>query len=244
MWNLHHRILGLLLLLLQFSNLSAQSSYRDYMRSGNRLFRDSVFAKSEVDYRKVVELAPRFPQGYYNLGNALLWQQKPQDAMKEYEKVVKLETNKSRLATTYHNMGVILQSQKQYAPAIECYKNALRNRPSDEGSRYNLVLCQYLLKKNPQDNKDQNNSKENKDGSGQNKEEDKKSEKKDQQQQNKEKKEDKKQGQQNQQQNQNKMSKQNAEQLLNAAMQDEKATQDKVKKAMSQPQRRRLEKQW
>ncbi len=244
MWNLHHRILGLLLLLLQFSNLSAQSSYRDYMRSGNRLFRDSVFAKSEVDYRKVVELAPRFPQGYYNLGNALLWQQKPKDAMKEYEKVVKLETNKSRLATTYHNMGVILQSQKQYAPAIECYKNALRNRPSDEGSRYNLVLCQYLLKKNPQDNKDQNNSKENKDGSGQNKEEDKKSEKKDQQQQNKEKKEDKKQGQQNQQQNQNKMSKQNAEQLLNAAMQDEKATQDKVKKAMSQPQRRRLEKQW
>lgn len=244
MWNLHHRILGLLLLLLQFSNLSAQSSYRDYMRSGNRLFRDSVFAKSEVDYRKVVELAPRFPQGYYNLGNALLWQQKPKDAMKEYEKVVKLETNKSRLATTYHNMGVILQSQKQYAPAIECYKNALRNRPSDEGSRYNLVLCQYLLKKNPQDNKDQNNSKENKDGSGQNKEEDKKSEKKDQQQQNKEKKEDKRQGQQNQQQNQNKMSKQNAEQLLNAAMQDEKATQDKVKKAMSQPQRRRLEKQW
>lgn len=244
MWNLHHRILGLLLLLLQFSNLSAQSSYRDYMRSGNRLFRDSVFAKSEVDYRKVVELAPRFPQGYYNLGNALLWQQKPKDAMKEYEKVVKLETNKSRLATTYHNMGVILQSQKQYAPAIECYKNALRNRPSDEGSRYNLVLCQYLLKKNPQDNKDQNNSKENKDGSGQNKEEDKKSEKKDQQQQNKEKKEDKKQGQQNQQQNQNKMSKQNAEQLLNAAMQDEKATQDKMKKAMSQPQRRRLEKQW
>ena len=244
MWNLHHRILGLLLLLLQFSNLSAQSSYRDYMRSGNRLFRDSVFAKSEVDYRKVVELAPRFPQGYYNLGNALLWQQKPKDAMKEYEKVVKLETNKSRLATTYHNMGVILQSQKQYAPAIESYKNALRNRPSDEGSRYNLVLCQYLLKKNPQDNKDQNNSKENKDGSGQNKEEDKKSEKKDQQQQNKEKKEDKKQGQQNQQQNQNKMSKQNAEQLLNAAMQDEKATQDKVKKAMSQPQRRRLEKQW
>lgn len=244
MWNLHHRILGLLLLLLQFSNLSAQSSYCDYMRSGNRLFRDSVFAKSEVDYRKVVELAPRFPQGYYNLGNALLWQQKPKDAMKEYEKVVKLETNKSRLATTYHNMGVILQSQKQYAPAIECYKNALRNRPSDEGSRYNLVLCQYLLKKNPQDNKDQNNSKENKDGSGQNKEEDKKSEKKDQQQQNKEKKEDKKQGQQNQQQNQNKMSKQNAEQLLNAAMQDEKATQDKVKKAMSQPQRRRLEKQW
>ena len=40
------------------------------------------------------------------------------------------------------------------------------------------------------------------------------------------------------------MSKENAEQLLNAAMQNEKATQDKIKKAMSQPQKRRLEKQW
>lgn len=243
MWSLRHRIILVLFALMQISYVSAQS-YRDYMRSGNRLFRDSLYTKSEVDYRKVIELAPRFAQGYFNLGNALLWQQKPKDAMKEYEKAVKVETNKSRLATIYHNMGVILQSQKQYGPAIECYKNALRNRPEDDGTRYNLVLCQYLLKKSPQDQQDQNNNQENKDGSGQNKEEDQKSDKKDkQQQQNKQDEKEQNKGKQDQQ-NQNKMSKENAEQLLNAAMQDEKATQDKIKKAMSQPQKRRLEKQW
>lgn len=243
MWSLRHRIILVLFALTQISNVSAQS-YRDYMRSGNRLFRDSLYTKSEVDYRKVVELAPRFAQGYFNLGNALLWQQKPKEAMQEYEKAVKVETNKSRLATIYHNMGVILQSQKQYGPAIECYKNALRNRPDDDGTRYNLVLCQYLLKKNPQDKQDQNSNQENKDGSGQNKQEDKKSDKKDkQQQQNKQDEKDQNKGKQDQQ-NQNKMSKENAEQLLNAAMQEEKATQDKIKKAMSQPQKRRLEKQW
>lgn len=243
MWSLRHRIILVLFALTQISNVSAQS-YRDYMRSGNRLFRDSLYTKSEVDYRKVVELAPRFAQGYFNLGNALLWQQKPKEAMQEYEKAVKVETNKSRLATIYHNMGVILQSQKQYGPAIECYKNALRNRPEDDGTRYNLVLCQYLLKKNPQDKQEQNSNQENKDGSGQNKQEDKKSDKKDkQQQQNKQDEKDQNKGKQDQQ-NQNKMSKENAEQLLNAAMQEEKATQDKIKKAMSQPQKRRLEKQW
>lgn len=243
MWSLRHRIILVLFALTQISNVSAQS-YRDYMRSGNRLFRDSLYTKSEVDYRKVVELAPRFAQGYFNLGNALLWQQKPKEAMQEYEKAVKVETNKSRLATIYHNMGVILQSQKQYGPAIECYKNALRNHPEDDGTRYNLVLCQYLLKKNPQDKQDQNSNQENKDGSGQNKQEDKKSDKKDkQQQQNKQDEKDQNKGKQDQQ-NQNKMSKENAEQLLNAAMQEEKATQDKIKKAMSQPQKRRLEKQW
>lgn len=40
------------------------------------------------------------------------------------------------------------------------------------------------------------------------------------------------------------MSKDNAEQLLNAAMQQEKATQQKLKKAEQQRRSRQLEKQW
>ena len=43
---------------------------------------------------------------------------------------------------------------------------------------------------------------------------------------------------------QNRMSKENAEQLLNAAMQDEKQTQQRLKKAMSQPKRKTLDKNW
>ena len=40
------------------------------------------------------------------------------------------------------------------------------------------------------------------------------------------------------------MSKDNAEQLLNAAVQEEKGTQKRLKKAMQQPRSRRLEKNW
>ena len=40
------------------------------------------------------------------------------------------------------------------------------------------------------------------------------------------------------------MSKENAEQLLNAAMQQEKQTQDRMKKAQQQPRRRQLQKNW
>ena len=123
---------------------------RDYLRSGNRLYRDSMYTKAEVDYRKAIEANSRFPQAHFNLGNALLRQQKPKEAMQAYEQAVKVETNKGRLASIYHNMGVILQSQKQFGPAIECYKNALRRNPADNESRYNLVLCQHQLKNNPQ----------------------------------------------------------------------------------------------
>ena len=40
------------------------------------------------------------------------------------------------------------------------------------------------------------------------------------------------------------MSRENAEQLLQAAQQEEKQTQDKVNKAQQKPQRRQLQKQW
>ena len=201
---------------------------RDYLRSGNRLYRDSMYTKAEVDYRIAIEANGRFPQAHFNLGNALLRQQKPKEAMQAYEQAVKVETNKGRLASIYHNMGVILQSQKQFGPAIECYKNALRRNPADNESRYNLVLCQHQLKNNPQQDQ-QNDNKENKDGKDKNKEEDKNSSKKDKQE-NKDKKEN--------------MSKENAEQLLNAAMQDEKDTQERIRKAMAKPRQRKLEKQW
>ena len=40
------------------------------------------------------------------------------------------------------------------------------------------------------------------------------------------------------------MSKENAEQLLNAAMQQEKQTQERLNKAQQQPQRRQVLKNW
>lgn len=223
------------------SVLWAQHTDRDYLRHGNRLYRDSAYTKAEVDYRKAIELNGRSPQAYFNLGNALLRQQKPKEAMQAYEQAVKVETHKGRLASIYHNMGVILQSQKQFGPAIECYKNALRKNPSDNESRYNLVLCQHQLKNNPQ--QDQQGGKDNKDGKDKSKEENQNSKKEDQQK--KDKKEEQKQEQQQQaRQNEENMSKENAEQLLNAAMQDEKETQERIRKAMAKPRQRKLEKQW
>lgn len=213
-----------------------QKNSRDYLRSGNRLYRDSLYMKSEVDYRKALELDSRSARTYYNLGNALLFQQKPKEAMESYEQAVKFETNKMRQAHIYHNMGVILQSQKQFGPAIECYKEALRRNPADDETRYNLALCQYQQKNNPQDeqggSEDQNGDKQ------------KEQDKEQQENQKQENQKQEQQQQQPQQPNEENMSKENAEQLLKAAMQNEKNTQERLNKSMQRPQQRRLEKQW
>ena len=213
------------------SYLSPLTSYsqtdRQYVRQGNKLYRSGDFANAEVSYRKAIEKNPRNPQAAYNLGNALMAQKKDSAAIEQFQNAAKLETNPLRKYRAFHNMGVICQGHKMYAEAIEAYKNALRLNPEDNETRYNLVLCKH--QKNKQDQNQQQNQDQNK--------QDKKDDKKDQDKQDQNK-------QEKQKEQKPQMSKDNAEQLLNAAMQQEKQTQDRLKKAQQQPQRRQVLKNW
>lgn len=226
----------ILLMLLTVSAVAfGQKTDRDYLRSGNKLYKDSLFVKAEVDYRKALEVNPKSSAAMYNLGNALLMQQKAQEAMEQYQAASRLEKDKAKLAQIYHNMGVILQSSKKLPECIEAYKESLRNNPHDNETRYNLALAQKQLKdqqQNQNQDKQQEQKQDQKQGEQQQNKDQQDQDKKDQQQNN-----------QQQQQNQNEMSKENAEQLLNAAMQDEKNVQDKVKKQI-QIQGKKLDKDW
>ena len=219
---------------------SAQKIERDYIRKGNRLFNDSVFVDAEVNYRKALEVNPKSTVSMYNLGNTLSQQQKFKDAMEQYVAAGKIEKDKMKLAHIYHNMGVLFQAGKDYAQAVEAYKMSLRNNPKDDETRYNLALAQKMLKDQQQNqqNQDQNQD-QNKD-----EQEKKHDQQKDQNKQNDQKKDDQQQQPPKPEKKDNEMSKENAEQLLNSVMQDEKDTQDKVKKQQQVIQGGRLEKDW
>ena len=233
---LNNKYILLLFWALMSGNVLAQKAERDYIRKGNRLFRDSAPVDAEVKYRKALESNPKSTVSMYNLGNALSQQQKFQDAMEQYSAASKIEKDKLKLAQIYHNMGVILQSGKDYAKAIEAYKMSLRNNPSDNETRYNLALSQKLLKDQ------QNNQNQNKDDKQQqNKEQDQNKEKQQDQKQDNDKQQQPPQNDKKQDKN---MSKENAEQLLKSVMQDEKNVQEKVKKQQKVVQDGRLEKDW
>ena len=53
-----------------------KGSERDHIRRGNKLYNDSLFVKAEVEYRKALDANPGSTEAMYNLGNALLMQQK------------------------------------------------------------------------------------------------------------------------------------------------------------------------
>lgn len=226
----------------------AQKTDRDFVRRGNNLYEDSLFVDAEVEYRRALDVNPKSIEAMYNLGNALLMQQKAQEAMEQYANaatmipkneraIAQTEEDKSKLAQIYHNMGVILQSSKQLDPCIEAYKNSLRNNPKDHETRYNLTLA--MKQKQQQEQQQQNQEQE------QQQEEKKEQEQEQEQNQDNQQQEQQEQQQQQQQeQEQHEMSKENAEQMLKAIMQDEKDIQEKVQKAMQEVQPRKFEKDW
>lgn len=221
----------MILMLLAVASASFAQNDRDYIRRGNRLYRAKKFNKAEVEYRKAVAANSENPQAVYNLGCAMMMIQKDSVAVTYFERASQLEQNKLRRAKSNHNIGVILQNHKMYDKAIEAYKNALRDNPNDNETRYNLALCKKLLKKQPKD----------KDRKKDNKNKDKKQNKQDKDRNNDKKDDNNKQKEQPRMEH---MSKDNAEQLLNAAMQDEKQTQQRLQKAMQRPRRNRSQKNW
>lgn len=232
------KVVAVLMMLCMGGHVQAQTD-RQFIREGNRAYKIQKWSQAETQYRKAYSKNAKNPQAIYNLGCALMMQQKDSMALQHFANAAKLESNKVRQAKSYHNMGVIMQNHRDYGKAIACYKMALRNTPQDNETRYNLALCKKLLKNQPQQNK--NNQDKNKNGKNKNKDKKNDSDKnKDKQNKDQNKNDQNKQNQQNQ----DKMSKENAEQLLNAAVQQEQATKQKLQKAMSQPRRKAYQKNW
>jgi len=240
------KTVSVFILLMTTMSMQAQTD-RQFITQGNRLFRQGKYAEAEVLYRKALEKNPKNPQAVYNLGNALLFQKKDSAALVQYQQTSKIEKNKTRLAKSFHNMGVIFQTRQMYQEAVSAYAEALRNNPNDDETRYNYVLCKHQLK-NQQKNggggggqdKNKDKNKQDKDKNKQDQNKDKQDQNKDQQDKNKDKQDQKDQ----QQTPQNQMSKENAEQLLQAAEQQEKDTQRKLKEAQRSGSKRQYEKNW
>jgi tetratricopeptide (TPR) repeat protein len=244
---IHYIIVTVAFLLVGGTNAVAQTD-RNLIRQGNRAFKSQKWAAAETQYRKAIYKNQKNPQAIYNLGCALLAQQKDSLAMVQFGNAAQLESNIFRRSKSYHNMGVVMQNHREYAQAIEYYKMALRCNPQDNETRYNLALCKKLLKNNQQNQNNKNNKDKNKNDKNKDKKNDKNKNKdgqnKNDQNKDKQNKNQDKNNSDKNKQNQEKMSRDNAEQLLNAAIQQEKATKRKMQKAMSQPRRKVYDKNW
>ena len=235
--------------LLCTSTITAQKAERQNVREGNKEYKKEKFTEAEIAYRKSLEVNPRSTEGTYNLGNALYRQEKYQEAAEQYqliagqgERLLREDPdNIERLAHVFHNLGNIGMKNQDYQTSVDAYKQSLRLNPRDDETRYNLALAQKLLQDQQQDQQDQNQDQD------EQQEQQQDQQQQDQQQdQNQNQQQDQQQQEQQQEQQRNEqMSRENAEQILDAFMQDEKDIQEKVRQQqMQQQDSRRREKQW
>lgn len=139
------------------------------LEKGNKAFEDNNYIQAEADYRISGSKSPTKASSAYNKGNAIYRQGQSAEAAYAYVESIKNATTKQQKHMAYHNLGNIFMKEKNYQEAVEAYKNALRNNPADDKTRYNYALAKDMLKNNPpkqqppKDNKDNKDNKDKKD---------------------------------------------------------------------------------
>jgi tetratricopeptide (TPR) repeat protein len=236
------------LILISFLAKAQEKEKDKNLPKGNDAFAEKKYADAEAEYRISESKNQKKGIAPYNLGNAIYRQNQPAEAKYHYAKALKNAKTREEKHSTFHNIGNILMKAKEYEGAVEAYKNALRNNPADEQTRYNYALAKKMLKENPP-KKDDKKSKDKK-----NQKEDEKKKKKDQEEKNKDqekkdpndkdKKEDKDKNQGKSQPQPGGISKQRLENLLDAVNNEEKKVQDKVNKQKVQANPKKADKDW
>lgn len=217
---------------LMFAAGYGQSAVKQ-VRKGNSAYEKKNFKDAEINYRKSLQKDSNYFKGKFNLGDALYKQKQFGKAAGIFQDLSVRELDKKNKARVFHNLGnALLQDaissdtmahqnkQEQIQKSISAYKNALRNLPEDNETKYNLEYAKKMLTKLQQQQQ----------------------QKQQQQQQQQQQKKDQNKNQEQQQKQ--KISKQDAEKMLEALKNDEQKTQEKLQKQKAHPVKFKNEKDW
>ena len=143
-------------------NIYAQSeNYAKFFNKGNKLF-DNNFKEAEKNYRTAIDDSLSDLRASFNLSNKYYSEGLYEEAISRQIEATMLANNKSEKHSAYHNLGNSLMKKEMCSEAVLAYKNALRNNPVDDETRYNLALAKKCEEEQQNDD-DENKDDENKD---------------------------------------------------------------------------------
>ena len=220
-----------------YGSSSAPWIKSDVRRAG-KLYKKGNYAAASAEYRRALLKDSLYAKANFGLANSA-YQEGHYDQAKSYlERLAgTAQLPQRHQADVLHNLGNVAMKKKDYRAAIEAYEESLIRNPQNEGTRYNLVLAQRLLKQQEQqkDNKQQQNKQDQQ--QQQDKQKDKQDPKKQDQQQNAQQKQDnKQQGGKPAEPRPGQMSKEQAEQLLNSFRSDDEQTRRRVEQRQREEQ--------
>ena len=162
-------------------NIYSQSeNYAKFYNKGNNLF-DSNFEEAEKNYRIAIDDSSNDLRAAYNLSNKYYNEGLYDEAISRQIQATILASNKSEKHSAFHNLGNSFMKKEMCSDAILAYKNALRNNPDDDETRYNLALAKKCEEdqdnenNNDQDNENDDQDNENDDQDNENNDQENKS---------------------------------------------------------------------
>lgn len=139
--------------------LQLQSAH-NYVYEGNELVEADNYISAEKEYRKAISKAPSVVAGAYNLGNTYYDKGNFDEALYRHTQAAEQATSKAEKHKAFHNIGNILMKKDLCQEAVEAFKNALRNDPSDDETRYNLAIAKECAAQQEQEQEDKKDDKE------------------------------------------------------------------------------------
>lgn len=152
-----------------------QQQSNEFIAEAQEALSENNFAAAEASYRKAIAKDPNNMNAKYNMGNLYYAKEKSVSAEQRLKEAAEIATTKAEKHQIFHNLGNSYMQQKNYSEAVNAFKNALRNDPTDEETRYNLALAKQKLEKEKQD-QDQNQDQEKQDNEDKKDQQDKKEE--------------------------------------------------------------------
>ena len=231
----------------------------NYIFDGNQAFDISNNVEAEKNYRRATATGQKKDIAQYNMGTTLQQDNYIEEALLVYADAIEITKGRPNTHRNFHNIGNALMQLKDYKRAVEAYKNALRNNPNDDETRYNYALAKKMLedeKNKDEENKDQQNDKDKKGDKDKDQRDDNQEDPKDQpgdkEEDEKNKKEndpkdqdgDKEKEQPQPQGNPTQLSPQQVKNLLEAMSNEEKKVQDKVNAQKAKPAGVKSKKDW
>ncbi|MCD7968738.1 MAG: tetratricopeptide repeat protein [Alistipes sp.] len=118
---------------------------RGDIRKGNRAYEKGRFEESETQYMRAAEKNPESFEARYNLGNALYRQGKWEGAESVFSRAAEVAADERGRFDSHYNTGNAMFQQRKLQEALEEYKQALRLDPNDMEAKFNLAYVKKLL---------------------------------------------------------------------------------------------------
>ena len=156
-------LLAILLIINPLTEIDKIARVNKAKKEAEQAYLSGDYAAAQAKYQYLIDsLQVKDDRVTLNLANAQYHLQDSINALSNYKQLIESQ-NKQVSSLAYQQLGEIAFEKKEYEPALQYYKQALKKNPTNDDARYNYELLKKLIKEQEEQEKQQNQEQQNED---------------------------------------------------------------------------------